>query len=132
MRTPPENLPSVSRRLQAGQLLLDGWTVKQVAEHLRMAPATVRRYEALIHEGGLEALKQMQVGGKASALSESDLEWIAAALQEPATKHGFESESWTNARLREVIERKFGVQYSRVYVWQLANALGLGSRLMRK
>ncbi|MDR5740196.1 MULTISPECIES: helix-turn-helix domain-containing protein [unclassified Caballeronia] len=131
MRTPPENLPSVSRRLRAGQLLLDGLSVKEVAEQLHMTPATVKRYQALVSEGGLEALRQMQVGGKVSALSPEALQWIVVALNGSAMDYGFDSESWTNARLRQLIEREFGVRFSRVYVWQLTNDLGVGHRLMR-
>ncbi|MDR5740005.1 helix-turn-helix domain-containing protein [Caballeronia sp. LZ016] len=132
MRTPPENLPSVSRRLRAGQLLLEGRSVKEVAEQLRMTPTTVKRYQALVSKGGLDALREMQVGGKVSALNPDAVEWIVDALNGSAVDYGFDSESWTNARLRDLIEEKFGVRYSRVYVWQLTNDLGLGHRLTRK
>jgi hypothetical protein len=34
-------------------------------------------------------------------------------------------------RLRELISARFGVQYSRVYAWQIATNLGLGHRLSK-
>jgi transposase len=131
MLSRPETLPSVVRRMTAGRMLLDGESVERVAEHLHLSVQTVRRYKAIVNEGGLEALSKMGVGGRTSVLDRAALEWIGQALQESARKHGFGSDAWTNARLRELIERQFGVRYSRVYVWQIATNLGLGHLLSK-
>ncbi len=78
-------------------------------------------------------MRRMTVGRMlldgASVLDRDALDWIAKALQGSARTHGFESDAWTNARLRELIERRFGVRYSRVYIWQIATNLGLGHLL---
>ena len=121
-----DELPTVVRRMEAGRMLLDGATVNQVAEALRMSPGTVRRYQLLVQAGGLESLRLLGVGGRVSVLDKAALEWIAVALQGSARLHGFDSDAWTNARLRAVIESRFGVRYSRVYIWQIATNLGLG------
>jgi transposase len=131
MLSRPETLPSVVRRMTAGRMLLDGESVERVAEYLHLSVQTVRRYKAIVNEGGLEALSKMGVGGRTSVLDRAALEWIGQALQESARKHGFGSDAWTNARLRELIERQFGVRYSRVYVWQIATNLGLGHLLSK-
>jgi hypothetical protein len=60
--------------------------------------ATVKRYKALVETGGLEALRQLGVGGRSAVLDQTALEWIAAALKGSARVHGFESDAWTNAR----------------------------------
>jgi transposase len=73
----------------------------------------------------------MGVGGRASVLDQEALAWIAAALRGSAREHGFESDAWTNGRLRSVIESRYGVRYSRVYVWQIATNLGLGHLLSK-
>lgn len=126
-----DNLPSVVRRMTAGQLLIDGATIEEVAAQLNLSLATVKRYKSMIDAGGLDALKQMGVGGRSSALDQKALEWIAQALQGSARAHGFESDAWTNARLRSLIETHYGVKYSRVYVWQIATNLGLGHLLSK-
>jgi transposase len=126
-----EELPTVARRMRAGQMLMAGSPVSAVAEALHLSTATVKRYKTLLDDGGLEALKQMSVGGRSSALDAAALEWIAAALRGPAREHGFPSDAWTNVRLRELIELNFGVRYSRVYAWQIATNLGLGHRLSK-
>jgi transposase len=112
-------------------MLLDGASVDQVAEELHLSLATVRRYKALIDAGGLDALRQLGVGGRTSVLDQRALEWISAALQGSARAHGFDSDAWTNARLRSIIETQFGVRYSRVYIWQIATNLGLGHLLSK-
>ncbi len=131
MLSQPENLPSVVRRMTAGQMLLDGMSVEQVADQLHLSMATVKRYKALVDEGGLEALRQLAVGGRSSALDQEALVWISKALQGSARLHGFESDAWTNARLRALIETRYGIRYSRVYIWQIATNLGLGHLLSK-
>ncbi len=131
MLSQPENLPSVVRRMTAGQMLLDGASTDEVAEQLHLSMATVRRYKALIDAGGLNALRQLGVGGRSSVLDQKALEWISTALRGSARVHGFDSDAWTNARLRSLIESKYGVRYSRVYIWQIATNLGLGHLLSK-
>jgi transposase len=131
MRPRSDSLPSVVRRMTAGQMLLDGVSVENVADQLHLSMATVRRYKALVEAGGLEALRQLGIGGRSPVLDQAALEWIATALKGSARLHGFESDAWTNARLRALIETNYGVRYSRVHVWQIATNLGLGHLLSK-
>lgn len=117
--------------MTAGQMLLDGASVEAVADQLHLSTQTVKRYQAIVATGGLEALQKMGVGGRASVLDQQALEWIAAALKCSARQHGFESDAWTNGRLRALIERRYGVRFSRVYIWQIATNLGLGHLLSK-
>lgn len=64
-------------------------------------------------------------------LGADDTAWIAKALQQSATAYGFESDTWTNARLMRLIETRVGLKFSRVYAWQLATKLGLGHLVWR-
>ncbi|RKP51965.1 helix-turn-helix domain-containing protein [Pararobbsia silviterrae] len=126
-----DELPTVVRRMEAGRMLLAGATVRDVAAALHISPGTVRRYQVIVQAGGLDALKLLGVGGRVSALDRDALDWIAAALTGSARVHGFDTDAWTNARLRAVIEAQFGVRYSRVYIWQIATNLGLGHCLTK-
>ncbi|SMG56430.1 Winged helix-turn helix [Paraburkholderia susongensis] len=83
----------------------------------RSAKATVRQFTIF--------------GGRHSALGVADLDWIAQAFKGSARDYGFDTDGWSNARMRELINRQFGISYSRVYVWQLATRLGVSYRLGR-
>jgi transposase len=131
MLSQPDNRPSVVRRMTAGQMLLDGASDDEVADRLHISKHTVRRYRSIVAAGGIEALKALGVGGRVSVLDEAALAWLASALNDSARVYGFESAAWTNARLRALIERRFGVKFSRVYVWQLATKIGMGHILSK-
>jgi transposase len=126
-----ESLPSVVRRMAAGQMLLDGATLDEVAYQLRLSMPTVKRYHLLVKSGGLATLKALSVGGRASVLDHETREWIGLALRGSARIHGFDSDAWANARLRALIEARVGVRFSRVYIWQIATNLGLAHRLSK-
>lgn len=126
-----EEPPTILRRREAGKMLMEGASLTEVAEKLRLSMTTVRKYRALVEGGGLEALGQLGVGGRVSVLDADALQWIAATLMGSARDHGFGSDAWTSGRLRDVIAGRYGVTYSRVYAWQLATNLGLAHRLSK-
>jgi transposase len=131
MARPNDALPTIARRLAAGRKLLDGIPVEQIAEELGMAKTTVEKYRQVMEDGGLDALRDISVGGRRSALDESARTWIAEALRGSPRDYGFDADGWTNARMRELIRRQFGISYSRVYAWQLATDLGVSHRFDR-
>src|SRR5579864_2065743 len=131
MARPNDDLPTIARRLAAGQKLLDGIPVAQIAEEMGMAKTTVEKYRQVLKEGGLDALRNISVGGRRSALDDAARTWIAEALRGSPRDYGFDADGWTNARMRELIRRQYGISYSRVYAWQLATDLGASHRFGR-
>lgn len=129
MRTPKNRLPSVVRRMRAGQMLMAGEDILSVARQLGISAASAKRYKAILEAGGLEALEAMGVGGRKSALDAKALEWIANSLSGSPVTFGFNSDRWTDGRLRSVIRNQFGVDFSRVYVRQIMIDLGFADRL---
>jgi hypothetical protein len=57
--------------------------------------------------------------------------WVAAALHHAPKAQGIAADGWTNERLREAIQSRFGIRYSRGHVWKIATGLKL-SQLIRK
>jgi transposase len=123
--------PTVTRRLRASEMLSNGASDREIVEALQLSRQTVSRYRTLFDVGGVDAILTLGVGGRTSALGEDGADWISAALQRSAKDFGFESDAWTNARLMHLIQSKFGVKFSRVYVWQLATNLGCGHLLSK-
>jgi transposase len=129
MRAPKNQLPSVARRLRAGQMLVAGETIDSVSRQLGISAASAKRYRAIIDVGGLDALETMGVGGRKSALNAEALEWIADSLRGSPAAFGFDSDQWTDGRLKSVIRDRFGTDFSRVYVRQIMIDLGFADRL---
>ena len=131
MPTRTDELPSVVRRMTAGQMLVDGASIPEVVEAMHISAETARRYKSILDRGGLEALKQMSVGGRTAALDDDARRWLAAALRGSAREHGFPTDTWTNSRVRELIATRFDTRYSRVHTWQIVTDLGLAHRLSK-
>ncbi|MEZ2354607.1 helix-turn-helix domain-containing protein [Caballeronia sp. RCC_10] len=123
--------PTVARRVLAVRMFEDGATDQAVANAVGLSRPTVRRYRALYRSGGLEALVRLSVGGRGSTLGEEGMMWLEGALRDSARNYGFEGDAWTNSRVRALIQQKYGVRFSRVYIWQLATNLGLGHVLSK-
>jgi len=112
-------------------MLVDGASIPEVVAAMHISAETVRRYRSILDKGGLDALKQMSVGGRTAALDDDARRWLAAALQGSAREHGFPTDAWTNSRVRELIAKRFGTAYSRVHTWQIVTDLGLSHRLSK-
>lgn len=127
-----DKLPSVMLRSEAGRLLLEGKSPLVVANMLGLSIQTTKRYQALVAQEGLDALARMSVGGRKPALSAEARGWIASALRGSPAAHGFNSDQWTDGRLRTLIEKEFGRKFSRVYVRQIIIDLGCADRLRHR
>jgi transposase len=124
-------------RMQAGALFAAGHSQAEVARTLGVARQNVSRWHALWRVGGLEGRLHAGdwnvlgwVGGRgpppppgptghAPRLSETQLHAIDQALRQGARVHGFDTDHWTLARIRTVIEQVTGVGYHPGHVWKL-------------
>ncbi|SKC46526.1 Transposase [Paraburkholderia hospita] len=129
MRTPSHELPSTRRRMAAGVLLMDGVPPEEVAMRLGICMETLRKYRKRIAQGGLDALRKVGTAGRPTVLDDAAYSWIAASLKHSARLHGYDSDEWSNSRLREAISRRYGVAYSSRHIWKIAESLGLSWRL---
>jgi transposase len=102
-------------RIQAGVLFAAGHSQAEVARQLGVARQNVSRW----HAGGAEALRSAGPTGYAPRLDDQQLHAIDQALRQGARAHGFDTDHWTLARVRTVIERLTGVGYHPGHVWKL-------------
>ena len=84
-----------------------------------MARQNVSRWHALWRVGGLQALRSAGPTGHAPRLSDQQLAAVDQALRQGARAHGFDTDHWTLARVRTVIEQLTGVAYHPGHVWKL-------------
>ena len=119
---------AVKRRVRAGRLLLAGKSPPEVARMVDAPRQTVYRWREVLEASGLDALREMSNGGRPAQLGAGELSRLYVMLLEGAPAHGFATPLWTLKRVRQLIEREFGVRYSEVHVWRLLGQLGLSNQ----
>ena len=119
---------AVKRRVRAGRLLLAGKSPPEVARLVGAPRQTVYRWQGVLDAGGIDALRDMSKGGRPPQLGAAELTRLYVMLLEGAAAHGFAAPLWTLRRVRQLIEREFGVRYSEVHCWRLLGQLGFSSQ----
>jgi transposase len=113
------------RRAEAVRLLEAG-EMKQVeiARYLGVTEAAVSKWKKQLAEEGPQALRLRKASGRPPKLDEVDRQALVKKLEEGAVAAGFATEQWTQARVKKVIEREFGVVYHQNYISRLLDDLG--------
>jgi transposase len=119
---------AVKRRVKAGRMLKSGKKPAEVAKAVGVARQTVYTWVRILEEGGIDALREINVGGRPAQLAPEQFERLRQLLLDGAPAQGFGTELWTIKRVRHLIEREFGHRYSEVHVWRILGGLGFSSQ----
>jgi len=111
------------RRPQAWALKRKGWKQKDIATALGVTPGAVSQWLATASAQGQVALRARLHTGRPPELTPTQLRLIPDLLWHDAEAYGFRGEVWTYARVRQVIQREFGVSYDKSHVARLLKAL---------
>lgn len=111
------------RRRLAARLLLEGRGIREVARLVGAAPASVYRWKQVLEREGMEGLKARPHPGRRPRLSAEQKQRLRAILVEGPRAAGFATDLWTLSRVKQVIERTFGVSYHPSHVWRLLREL---------
>jgi transposase len=112
------------RRMIAGQLLLEGKGVREVARLVKASPSSVSRWQEELEEGSLEALKAKPHPGRRPRLTPEQKEELEQVLLAGPLEAGFTTDLWTLARVAQVIAERFGVTYHPGHVWYILRDMG--------
>jgi transposase len=82
----------------------------------------MRWYKAW-QRGGEKALQVRFSPGRPAKLDSKQRKRLPGLLLQGAKAHGYRTNLWTTARIAEVIQRAFGVQYHRDHVGRLMHKL---------
>lgn len=129
MSLPYDDIPLARRRVLATELLLNGESICEVARKARLSLPTVSKYRKLIDRGGPEALARLRIHGNHPRLDDASQSWLVSAIKHSPDLHGYPGPAWTISQLRELIFRRFGVQFSASRVGNLVRGYGLAYRL---
>lgn len=116
----------MAERRAEGVRLLEAGEVSQadIARHLGVSEAAVSKWKKTLETEGPEALEARQATGRPSKLSSSEQDQLVIILEKGALAADFPTEQWTQARVKQVIQREFGVHYHRDYISRLLHGLG--------
>jgi transposase len=112
------------RRRIAGQLLLEGKSISEVARLVKASKSSVKGWKDALDQGGMDALKAKPHPGRKPRLSAKQKQRLVAVLLRGAPAAGFQRDLWTLPRVAQVIEREFGVRYHPAHVWKILHQLG--------
>ncbi|WP_236600724.1 helix-turn-helix domain-containing protein [Ktedonobacter sp. SOSP1-85] len=101
------------RRKRAWELKQHGWRQKDIAYALGVNESTMSQWMKRGREGGEEALKAHHSKGASPRLTVDELAQIPELLAKGAPAYRFRGDVWTAKRVAKVIEKTFGVHYSR-------------------
>lgn len=107
------------RLLQASEL-----SQAEIARHLGVSEAAVSIWKKTLEAEGPLALQPKTASGRPPKLSTEDRRQLIEILEQGALAAGFPTKRWTQARVKQVIERKFGVQYHSNYISRLLHGMG--------
>ncbi|SOE53891.1 Transposase [Burkholderia sp. OK233] len=124
-----DDVPLARRRALAAELLLNGEGISDVSRKARLGLPTVSKYKDLIERGGPEALARLRIHGNNPRLDDASQSWLVSAIKHSPGLHGYPGPTWTINQLRELIFRRFGVQFSPSHVGYLVRGYGLAYRL---
>lgn len=105
--------------LQAGKM-----SQAQIARHLGVSEVTVSKWKKKLITGGAEALQPRQATGRPPKLDDATKQSLLEILEEGARASGYPTEQWTQARVKQVIKREFGVSYHQNYISNILHELG--------
>jgi putative transposase len=102
-------------RMRAADLIDAGHRDAEIAGALRVTPESVCRWRTAYRAGGRPGLETKGHGGQQPYLTDVQTGRLTAALDEGPGAHGHtEDQRWTLARISDLIQSMFGVQYKDV------------------
>ena len=111
------------RRRRALALLDSGCSLNEVGRRIGCGASSVMRWRDARRRGGEKALRVRYSPGRPPKLDTSQRKGLLRLLLRGAKAHGYRTNLWTTARIAEVIQREFGVQYHRDHVGRLMHSL---------
>src|SRR3954451_16610912 len=99
-------------RLKAAEWIEEGATDREVAGRFRVTRMSANRWRRALATGGRPALASKGPCGARCRLSPAQSDELAALLDAGPAVWGWTDQCWTLARIAEVVQERFGVDYT--------------------
>jgi transposase len=108
-----------TRRRLAGQLLLEGREIGEVAEIVGASHSSVKRWKRTVEQGGMDALNSKPHPGPKPRLDAKQKERLLEILRAGPRQAGYKTDLWTCGRVAATIAKTFRVSYHPSHVWKI-------------
>lgn len=112
------------RRRHAIELLKKKKNLLAVSQKIGCSVSSVFRWWEEYRKKGPKALKPKPVPGRPPKLSQRQKQTLTRILLEGAMNYGYSTDLWTQRRVTEVIEDRFGISYHPNHLWRFLQGLG--------
>ena len=116
----------MAERRAEGVRLLEAREITQaeIARHLGVTEAAVSKWKKQLVEEGPQTLQARKATGRPPKLDEATKAELIKKLEEGPIAAGFPTEQRTQARVKKLIKREFGMVYHQNYISRLLDDLG--------
>ena len=112
-------------RLAAAELIETGASDREVARRFRVSRMSANRWRRALSAGGRTGLASRGAGGAKCKLTPAQLRELETVLEAGPARSGWdEDQCWTLARIAEVIQSRFRVQYTLAGIDLLLHRIG--------
>lgn len=112
------------RRLKAADLLRQGVRPAEVARRLAVTPQAVNGWLRSLEKGGAASLLIKPHPGRTPFVEPATLATLPDILARGALAFGYQTDLWTLRRLSSVIEKEWGIRYTKSGMWVLLKRSG--------
>jgi putative transposase len=127
MPRPSGPAKGIEDRRRRGLALLDtGLSMNEVGRMLGCAPSSVMRWSQARDRHGDSGITVRFSPGRPLRLKKGDRKRLLSLLRMGALKHGYDTNSWSDSRIADLIKREFDVDYHRSHIRRLLLSLGWG------
>jgi transposase len=112
------------RRLKGLRLLRQGIRPAEVARRLAVSPQAVDHWKRRLEAMGPESLRAQPRRGRLPFVEPKTMATLPEILARGAQSFGYQTDLWTLRRIASVLEKEWGVQYSKSGAWVLLKRSG--------
>lgn len=132
MSTSTNNLSlQAVKRLQGGEMILNGHDNDDIAEILGVSPSAVQKWRRKLNANNdhLHSLVRKKGSGRIATLNEKQKQRLKKIILKGAVAGGFPDERWTSKRVADVIRKIFNINLSISTTRRLLHSLGLSPQM---
>jgi transposase len=112
------------KRIHALLYVIEGKSVAEVAEILDLSEQSVRNYVRVFILKGLESLVYKRPPGRPPKLTKTQRKELAKLIDAGPEQAGYDCGCWDTSLIQDLIQTRFGVEYTPHYIAQLLSNIG--------